>query len=669
MEQRHRAGLAEWERLPVVRCLVGPEGQALEIDGRRHAPYAYMSYLGKPEYYRQAAAAGIHLTCCPLFLGDRGINTISGIGPFRAGVWRDDGRFDLSEPIAGAEEILAADPEAYLIFRVNLDAPAWWEARHPEACCLLPDGTTLRQSFAAPRWRDDTAAALRQILRELFAQPFASRLAGIHVAAGQTEEWFYRLSPRLGFHDANPERLRAFRCWLRDRYADDEERLRAAWHCLTLNFETAAPADISGVPPEPRWRDPDADRPALDTLRFHAETMADTIAFFCRVVKEESHGRILTGAFYGYHYYLTDARWGHGALARLLRCPDLDALASPNAYHRVPGEDWPPMAAIDSVRVHGKLWFAENDTRTCRTGLLKEVAPQVCPPGQYEGGVWRGPERLDVSVNLLKANAARMLAGGYGGWWFDMWGGWFDHPDLLAVLRLLQRVAAEHPSQHIPEFAPEICVVIDEELCHYDASGGRLAEEILGNRYTLGKVGAPYHLVLASDLPALPEGRYGLVWLLGDPVLCEDRLASARRLLRAGGLLARTAPEGSALTSEEGVTPLPGVRFIPADVRAWCRAAGVHVYCDTDDVLYAGRGWLGLHAATAGEKVIHLPLACRATDVATGRIVAGGSRAVHVRLAQYGTVLLAVEPCGYWNPTSPPDSKIRAHSGSPRWSR
>jgi len=78
--------------------------------------------------------------------------------------------------------------------------------------------------------------------------------------------------------------------------------------------------------------------------------MVDNIAYFSKIVKEKSNGNLLTGAFYGYHYFVSDPRRGHGALAKLLECEYLDYLSSPNVYNRVPGEDWPPMAAVQSVQ-------------------------------------------------------------------------------------------------------------------------------------------------------------------------------------------------------------------------------------------------------------------------------------------------------------------------------
>ncbi len=639
MSEIRRDCYMNWQKLPQASIVSGPAGMGIGIEGVVYPPYAYMSYFGKSEFYMQAGDAGIHLYCIPAFLGDRGINSLSGVGPLREGIWRDEGVFDLHELSDEINVVLEADPEAWLLVRLNIDPPAWWEERYPEGCCLLGDGSTLRQSFASTLWRDHTENAVRQVLQLLSEEAYAERLICMHVAGSQTEEWMYRAKAEVGFQDFNTARLAAFRGWLVDAYDGDVGKLRLAWNEESLEFNTVVPADITCLEVEQRWRDVYIERSLIDTFRFHSEVVADTINYFCKVIKDESHNRLLTGAFYGYSCYIGDPRLGHYALSKLLESPYLDILASPNVYHRVPGEDWPPMAAVDSVRLHGKLWCAENDTRTCCTNLLRDVAPDVCPEGQYDTGVWIGPESLDVSVNILWKDAGRMLAGGYGGWWFDMWGGWYSDPALLEVLNGLQEISSLYPNQDIPAMQPEVCVIHNEELCFYDASIGELTEEILCSRFALGKTGAPYSIVLPGDIALLPQASYGFVWVRGDA-------GDAARILRPGGATLRTTFTGSVLCDADGneLKSFPEkLSFTDAELREFYRLAGVHLYGESGDVLYAGRGWVVLHAVEAGEKVVRLPFKARITDVIR-RTVLGESDIVTLTLRQYETVLLYVEP-------------------------
>ncbi len=618
----------------------------LFVDGEPYPPFAYMSYLGETAFYRQAAEVGIHLYCFPAYLGDRGINSNSGIGPFRPALWRGENDFDFGSIQRDFADLLAADPNALVIIRLHLDPPTWWDRAHPEACCLLPDGTTFRQCFASPIWRAATEQALRRCLAWLLQSPYADHLIGIHVAAGGTEEWFYHF--RDEFHDDNPARTEAFRAWLRETYHNDMA-LQEQWHDPTVTLQTARPADISGAKRSNTWRDPQREQNVLDTFRFHAQTMADNIALFCRVVKEVSGGRLLTGAFYGYHYFVTDPRRGHGALYRLLDCPDLDYLSSPNAYYRLAGEDWPPMVAINSVQLHRKLWMAENDTRTSATTLLKDRAPQICPPGQYADGVWLGPDDIETSVALLRKNAGRMLAYGYGGWWFDMWGGWFSDPKLLAVLRDTQDLWHRYPSEIVSAMGAQVGVIVDEELCFRDASFGRLTEQILSNRYALAKSGAPYDLYLRQDLGSLNPQRYRVLWLLGIP---ELNATEAQQLLKAqevGLTILWTATHATRIRrdNEEEDIMSGKVRWSPAELRHLWQHAGVHLYIDSDDVLYAGRGWLCIHSVPGGKREVHLPFPARIENPQTSEIVHSATSTLTIDLPKNATTLLRVVPASH----------------------
>jgi len=616
----------------------------LYIDETPYPPFAYMSYLGETRYYREAAEAGIHLYCFPAYLGNRGINSTSRIGPFRPAIWIEENKFDYSSIKIDFAKILKADPQAEVIIRIHLDVPQWWDDRNPGECTLLPDGTSQRQNFSSELWRKQAGEALAGCVRWLIESPYSGHLAGIHVAAGFTEEWFYHFSG--SFADINPLRVRSFQAWLSEQYQNNPQALQESWGSNQLTFENAVPADISGILKQDEWRDPSGNQDVIDTFRFHAETMADNIAYFCGIVKESSNRKLLTGAFYGYHFYVTDPRRGHGALGKLLECPDLDYLSSPNVYNRVMGEDWPPMAAVQSVQLHGKLWMAENDTRTSITTLLKDRAPEICPPGQYQSGVWLGPPDIKSSEALLWKNSARMLAYGYGGWWFDMWGGWFSDPVLLNVLKTTGKLYRQYPPQKENLMAPQVCILTDEELQYLDAGFGSLCENILSNRYALGKTGAPYDLYLRSDSKILPVTSYRVIWLLGIPSLTDKESLKIQDWIDSGIVVLWTSLKGTIIYQDSKKSSFYQDRFTwsPAELRKLWQDSGVHLYLDTDDVLYAGRGWLSIHSARGGNKVAKLPFHAKITDPLTGETVATSAKSFNTQLEPGSTRLFRIEP-------------------------
>ena len=616
----------------------------LFINEKPYPPYAYMSYLGEEKYYKEAADVGIHLYNIPAYLGDRGINSSSGIGPFRSAIWIGEDKYDYSSIIKDFDEILKADSEAKVIIRLHLDPSLWWEKLNPDETCQLPDGTTLRASFTSEKWRKESTKVIEVCIEWLLNSPYSKHLVGIHVAGGFTEEWFYHFNQY--FYDQNPARVQAFREWLKSNYHNNIQALQNAWSNNSITFENAQIADISGKKSREEWRDPRTDQNFIDTYKFHSEAMVDNIAHFCKIVKEVSQGRLLTGAFYGYHYFVTDPRRGHGALAKLLNCPDLDYISSPNVYNRKIGEDWPPMVAIESVHKHGKLWLAENDTRTYKTTLLKDRAPEICPPGQYQSDVWLGPKDKDTSKALLWKNLGRMLTHGYGGWWFDMWGGWFSDPDLLLVLKKAQQYFEKYHSQHEMKMQAQVCVIVDEELSFWDASFGKLTGKILGNRYSLGKTGTPYDLYLRTDLNEISTTPYRVIWLMGMLDLDEEEIQKLKNWKKQGITVLWTDGDGTKIYNQNDAETYfkDKFRWSDSQLRDLWKESGVHIYSDTDDVFYIGRKWLSIHTVKGGERLVKFPFYAHVIDPLNEKIIADSTNYIEMNLPAVSTTLLRINP-------------------------
>ncbi len=472
---------------------------------------------------------------------------------------------------------------------------------------------------------------------------YSKYLIGIHVASGFTEEWFYH--PKQ-YHDENPVRLEEFRKWLRSEYSDNTIALRNAWNNQSVTFKSAQLANISESGERREWRDATEEQNYIDTYRFQAEVLVENIAYFSKIVKEKSNGNLLTGAFYGYHYFVTDPRRGHGALAKLLECQYLDYLSSPNAYNRVIGEDWPPMAAIQSVQLHGKLWLAENDTRTSITTLLKNRSQGIAPQGQYENGVWLGPKEMETSVSFLWKNAGRMLAYGYGGWWFDMWGGWFSDPALLDVIEKTQKFHTEFLPQNKNKMLSQVCVIVDEELSFWDASYGRLTNKILANSYSLAKTGAPYDLFLRTDLDNISPTQYKVVWLMGILKLRKDEILKIEKWRQQGITVLWTDGYETKTYYKDGKDFITDkkINWTDLELKDIWKKAGVHLYIETDDVLYIGNNWLCIHTVEGGKRSVKFPFLAKVIEPQNKEIVADSTNIFDVNLDPKSTILFRIIP-------------------------
>ena len=113
---------------------------------------------------------------------------------------------------------------------------------------------------------------------------------------------------------------------------------------------------------------------------------------------------------------------GHLALERLLHCPDVDFLTAPSSYgFRPVGTGCSAfMSLTEAIKLHGKLWFNENDYRTHLVPQKKGVFDYV------------DLKNLDESVAVQKRELAHTICLGTGMWWFDMGGGWYDTPEFMA---------------------------------------------------------------------------------------------------------------------------------------------------------------------------------------------------------------------------------------------
>lgn len=234
---------------------------------------------------------------------------------------------------------------------------------------------------------------------------------------------------------------------------------------------------------------------------------------------------------------------------------------------------------------------------------------------------------MEESEALLWKNLGRMLAYGYGGWWFDMWGGWFSDPKLMDIIVAGQRIFERYPDQAVPAMAPRVAVVVDEKLGAMDASFGALTGEILHNRYALGKSGVPYDLYLREDLDAIKEGGHQVIWYMGllelteeERLFLDDAVIRGKWVVWTNGHQSTVYPPNGEAQISEGK-----LQWSASELGDLFSQAGVHRYLDGGvDVLYAGRGWISLHSVDGGNKVVRLPFSARIIDPLTEKEIAQG---------------------------------------------
>ena len=189
-------------------------------------------------------------------------------------------------------------------------------------------------------------------------------------------------------------------------------------------------------------------------------------------------------------------------------------------------------------------------------------------------------------------------------------------------------------------------MVVDEELSFWDASMGSLTNEILGNRYSLGKTGAPYDLYLRSDFDSLSNSQYRVIWLMGILELKKEELSRVEAWRKQGITVLWTDGNGTSIfKGSEAVSRVDGkLKWQASRLRELWKEAGVHIYLDSDDVLYIGRGWLCVHTLDGGEKVVRFPFLTKLTDPLNGEVFSESTRHIELNLYPGSTTLYRVDP-------------------------
>ena len=222
-----------------------------------------------------------------------------------------------------------------------------------------------------------------------------------------------------------------------------------------VTFATAA---VPGEKPRQQGtllgiRDPRREAQVMDYYRCQQRVVADCLETFGRVVKEETGGRCLFGAFYGYFFeVLPQTQAGHLEIERLLSSPVIDYFAAPYGYEwRLMGQDGRLRSPAVAFRLGGKVHLVEADTRT------------YLHPRNEHGRT----QNLTESLAAIRRELSTALTEGAALWFCDFGpqdaGGWFDDPAMMKEIGRLYALANELIRQPRRRTA-EVAVVLDPGL-------------------------------------------------------------------------------------------------------------------------------------------------------------------------------------------------------------
>lgn len=516
----------------MLNCSIERHGSAFMIRAGDALlpPYAYMTYQPANGRYRDFRNIGVKFTSVAVYAGDRGINPGSGIRPFTPGFMKAPGVYDFSRADEAFRRAVcgAAPGEAYILPRLMLEMPLWWEETHPEALCRDASGKPSHCSFSSEVWLRAAIEAMEHFEAWLNESGWNEYVIGWHIAAGSTEEYIRPVLHPMQFLDYSECSLAAWRSWLQSKY-ENMSALNKAWRESYASFgeipiplPTARAYALCG-----ELRDPVLEISLIDYYDFYGDELTLFVRRLCAEGKRITNRNKLMGVFYG-NVSIVSSELNHNSMDMLLDCPDVDFFASPFCYSdsRAQTIHWPFQATLDSAHLHGKPWFVEADVRTMLSRPISQAMPHADPivNRAYDGSVWWGPDNVEQSLGDMLRAFSQIVTHNGSMWWFDMWGGWYDDARLMALQKRMRDFYEAAALSGGLEPRAQLAVFIDEKALNGIAPGSPLANSLCQRQLELlGGLGAPYDSFLLSDFERVDPTRYRAALLI-----CPRSLTAAQ---------------------------------------------------------------------------------------------------------------------------------------------
>lgn len=446
--------------------------------------------------------------------------------------------------------LLEEVPDALIMLRIGLHPSNEWIMENLDECLTMQDGShpgdmLATESYKADmpacytlysdKWRKTAGEYLKDTYDRLMQKPYADRITGAFIAAGNTSEW-RQLGPVTDpingvYGDFSEAFRREFELYLREKYGT-VENLRKAWCDSDATFENPnlptmderyyamdARYDLCGIDYDvnKRWKNPnhellptfwtddthvgsflnvDKYMSVYDFYRARSEGAARSLVYLGNMVKEMSKGEMLVGAFYGnygachFTQYVSIA-----CVYDVLKSGAVDIFSAPGVYqNRQRGGFEGQRCMYDSMRINGTMFVVEDDTRT------------HADPTEYCHIYDLFSTEDDADV--IKRNFGRNICDDLQGWWFDqIWGGGRYKFDETYALFKQQREIADEAYTLNRDKKHEIAFIYDEESVHMIAPKSLHDTVEYMRNYEVARIGAGVDQYYHNDMsnPDMPD--------------------------------------------------------------------------------------------------------------------------------------------------------------------
>lgn len=604
--------------------------------GEKAIHLAYRSFWPELDMTARFAEMGITTRC--FFAA----NTINSLGfeyckyPL---IWKGAKQYDFAAFDQQVEDLLRASPRAKFLCMIDLNTPPWLARR-----LALDSFAEISHAAADPQWLRITTEWMLDFIA-YSEKKYGDRIQAYILSGGGTSEWYE-------YDRGRSSRVKnaAWRRWCHERG-------------LALGDDVPGESALQKAAHENVVYDPAAEPEKIHYWQFHNGLIADAILHFAKAARAQIPRPKELGVFFGY-YLVSDNKlvsFGHLDYERVFASPDIDFLISPGNYNdRMIGGGSGPQLVLGTAQRYGKRYLHEIDHRThC-----------VDPRWQLKSGAWRS-QADDDAGNAREAAFA--LINHASLWWFDMWGGWYQTPQTQRLIGRLKQVSDKYVDDRSPSVAeallvadPQSAYFLNEKKPHASAMARQFRDK-------LNRTGAPFDVYSFNDLPAIDLARYKVVFLPAALLITPERAEILKtRVLTAGRTVVWTyAPgicdgrtldparvklwtgtdygtPGPATVARDGWTSVYAFGYetmTPEALKAIMKRAGVHLYTDGPEPVYANGRLLAIHTKDGGPMTVHLPRRCRRViDVIQGKTVAENAAEFVHRFATPDTALFEMVP-------------------------
>lgn len=457
--------------------------------------------------------------------------------------------------------MLRVRPESYFMVGMDLRVSADWLRANPHERMIDRNGNVIIEtispyglvSYGSQKYLQECYDFIDAVIDFINTKSYAGRVIGYYPYACSQNDAFIggtynnreiKDRDKMLVGDFHPGAIQLFRQWLQQKYIS-VDKLQAAWHDPKVTFENAMPESVALTAedfPGGVFRDPVKSRSSIDYAQFFPTQIGGLYQKLAAHYKEKTHRKALVFLNYGAVLATLPIAFPGGArlhvnnndFHKLLEDENIDMFVQSMSYSSRNADD--PMVvyqAIESINLHEKMYLFDYDARTIASGTLKYGRHR----SQYESDAII---KRDLSWVMMKNGGAWLSDMSMAGWrqWIEYRQPWFSTPEVTKPTREVIDLFAKstaNPKKPVSEIA----VVVDLETPAYEdgLNIGYIYRSLTTQNlwYEMAKLGAPYDLILKSDLSNPKTRKDYKLYLLMNPFYLNDAERNTLNQLKRDG--------------------------------------------------------------------------------------------------------------------------------------